>query len=275
MKNEKPTYNNAYSLWRVNGYQQGFPSVASFGFGGQESASKPPQAICKLSLHLKMKNLLILILIIFTVSLSGYVGNNEVNPSLLFESRIGPENSKVKVQVYTLTTTDLRKSLLINLVNQGRVKFRDTLIVQMSDEPLIELIEVNGDGIKDLRVEYLRPGRGGNNVSIIYLYNSRNLRLEKISNSMNFPNLGYDQELKYVSSFRFYGGDGVQMDYLEIVSDSLLSRHRIIREGRMIYVKKNTDGKWIEGKELKLERNNIIIPDVLQLEPEVKIRNAS
>jgi len=48
LKNEKPTYNNAYSLWRVNGYQQGFPSVASFGFGEQESASKPPQAICKL-----------------------------------------------------------------------------------------------------------------------------------------------------------------------------------------------------------------------------------
>jgi len=51
LKNEKPTYNNAYSLWRVNGYQQGFPSVASFGFGGQKSASKPPQAICKLSPH--------------------------------------------------------------------------------------------------------------------------------------------------------------------------------------------------------------------------------
>jgi hypothetical protein len=40
-------HNNAYSLWRVNGCQQGFRSVASFGFGGQESASKPPQAICK------------------------------------------------------------------------------------------------------------------------------------------------------------------------------------------------------------------------------------
>jgi hypothetical protein len=39
--------NTAYSLWRVNGCQQGFRSVASFGFGGQESASKPPQAICK------------------------------------------------------------------------------------------------------------------------------------------------------------------------------------------------------------------------------------
>ncbi len=30
-----------------NGYHQGFRSVASFGFGGQESASKPPQAKCK------------------------------------------------------------------------------------------------------------------------------------------------------------------------------------------------------------------------------------
>ena len=40
-------YNNAYSLWWVNGCQKGFRSVASFGFGGQESASIPPQAICK------------------------------------------------------------------------------------------------------------------------------------------------------------------------------------------------------------------------------------
>jgi hypothetical protein len=38
----------------VNGYQQGFCSVASFGFGGQESASKPPQAICK-TLYSMMK----------------------------------------------------------------------------------------------------------------------------------------------------------------------------------------------------------------------------
>jgi hypothetical protein len=39
--------NKAYILWRVNGCQQGFLSVASFGLAGQESASKPPQAICK------------------------------------------------------------------------------------------------------------------------------------------------------------------------------------------------------------------------------------
>ncbi len=39
--------NKAYSLWRVNGCQQGFRFLASLGFGGQKSASKPPQAICK------------------------------------------------------------------------------------------------------------------------------------------------------------------------------------------------------------------------------------
>ncbi len=31
----------------MKGYSLGFRFVASFGFGGQESASKPPQAICK------------------------------------------------------------------------------------------------------------------------------------------------------------------------------------------------------------------------------------
>jgi hypothetical protein len=46
-KRKKPTANTAYSLWRVNGCPQGFRSVASFGFGGQESALKTPQAICK------------------------------------------------------------------------------------------------------------------------------------------------------------------------------------------------------------------------------------
>ncbi len=40
-----------------NGCQQGFRSVVSIGFGGQESASKPPQAICKpLAAIKKMKN---------------------------------------------------------------------------------------------------------------------------------------------------------------------------------------------------------------------------
>ena len=45
--NKKTVGNKAYSLWRVNGCQQVFHSIASLGFGGQKSASKPLQAICK------------------------------------------------------------------------------------------------------------------------------------------------------------------------------------------------------------------------------------
>ena len=46
-KKKSTIHNNAYSLWRVKDCQQGFRFAASFGFGEQESASKPPQAICK------------------------------------------------------------------------------------------------------------------------------------------------------------------------------------------------------------------------------------
>lgn len=46
-KKKKTAGNKAYSLWRVNGCQQGFRFVSRFGSSGQESASKPPQAICK------------------------------------------------------------------------------------------------------------------------------------------------------------------------------------------------------------------------------------
>lgn len=43
----KTCANNTYFLWRLNLCEQGFRSVASFGFRGQKSASKPTQAIHK------------------------------------------------------------------------------------------------------------------------------------------------------------------------------------------------------------------------------------
>ena len=53
--------------------QQGFRSAAKFGFGGQESASKPPQAICKPLAAIKKMRILLafgLCLIIFFSSCS-------------------------------------------------------------------------------------------------------------------------------------------------------------------------------------------------------------
>jgi len=56
-KNETTTANNAYSLWRVNGCQQDFRLVAKFVSGGQESSSKPPQAICKPLANIRKKRI--------------------------------------------------------------------------------------------------------------------------------------------------------------------------------------------------------------------------
>ncbi|WP_373397883.1 hypothetical protein V8V91_25815 [Algoriphagus halophilus] len=56
-----------YGLWRVNGCQQGFRFVANFGFGGLESASKPPQAICKPLCAMKKMKSLFNVLIIATL----------------------------------------------------------------------------------------------------------------------------------------------------------------------------------------------------------------
>jgi len=224
-----------------------------------------------------MKKIHILTILTITVVLFAFVELKENDEKLLFESQIGPENSKMTVQVFDLDLipTDFEKTLQIDLVEQMKVVFRDTLVIEMDDEPLINLIEINGDGIKDLLIEYLRPGRGGNNVSMAYIYNSNNLQLDKIPNSIYFPNLSFDDKLKSIYSFRFYGGFAVQMDYLEIVSDTLLSRHQIIKEGQIIYVKKYVNGKWIERKEMKLNSDDIIIPEIIELEPEIKIKNAS
>jgi len=222
-----------------------------------------------------MKKINLLILLTITVTLFSFIGNRKVSQNLLFESQIGPKNSKTFVEVLDLSSANFKKTLQIDLFNQGKVEFRDTLIIQMDNEPLIDLIDVNGDGIKDLKIEYLRPGRGGNNVSMVYLYNSKNLRLDKLSNSIYFPNLSFDEQLKSIFSFRFYGGFAVQMDYLEIVSDTLSPKHQIIKEDQMIYVKKYVDGKWIDRKELKLDSDVIVIPEVVELEPEIKIKNAS
>jgi hypothetical protein len=222
-----------------------------------------------------MKKVYILTLLILSIVLYSFVDIQENEEILLFESLIGPETSGVSLQVFDLETENFMKTLEINLIKEEQIVFRDTLVIEMDDEPLIDLIEINGDGIKDLRIEYLRPGRGGNNVYMVFLYDSNLVKLDEISNSVNYPNLCFDKKLKSIFSFRFYGGSGLQMDYLEILNDTLLSKHKIIKEDQRIYIKKFLNGKWVERNELKLKSDDIIIPEIIELEPEIKIKNAS
>ena len=162
---------------------------------------------------------------------------------LLFRDTIRFQKQKLEVLVFDLKTKNHHKHLLIRLCKNGEIVFLDSLLIDMNEKPIIQLKDIDGDEIDDLVVEFLRPGRGGNNVSMIYLFDKNKLRLNRISNSINFPNLAYDQKLNFTSSFRFYGGNAVQMDFLKVVEDTLLSQYQVIKEAQNVHLEKYEGGK--------------------------------
>ena len=214
-------------------------------------------------------------MIFFTLNCTSNVENSKVIKSdakekLLFHSEIGSQNLKIQVLVFDLKTNKNTKELLVELNQEGKIVFSDTLTIEMIEEPMIELRDINGDETDDLLIEYLIPGRGTNKVFMVYLFEQSNVKLNKISNSIYFPNLSYDENLGYISSFRFYGGDAVQMDFLKIESDTLSSKYNILREEQWLYVKKFDGQDWIESFS-KLISDDVIIPEIIALEPEVII----
>jgi len=211
-----------------------------------------------------MKIILLNILLIF-LSL-----NCEFKRELIFNSEIGSQNLKVQVLVFDLKTDKKTKELLVELNQEGKIVFSDTLTIEMNEEPMIELREINGDETDDLLIEYLRPGRGGNKVSMLYIFDESNLKLNRIPNSIFFPNLSYNENLNFISSFRFYGGNAVQMDFLKIEKDTLCSKYIITKEDEKVYIKKFKKGKWVEIGEETID-SDIIIPKIISLKPEVII----
>src|SRR5690606_8444672 len=135
---------------------------------------------------------------------------------LLFKSKIGSETLKTEVLIFDLKsdTDTIKKNLFVELRKSDNIVFSDTLSIGMTEEPLIDIRDVDGDGTDDLLIEYLRPGRGSNQVSMLFLFDDKELKLKRIPNSIFFSNLTYDKNLRYISSFGFYGGDGVHMNFL-------------------------------------------------------------
>ena len=231
-----------------------------------------------------MKTTFLNILLIFLISTFGIKSKTKDSDSperviqnaneLLFRSKIGSQNLNTEVLVFKTKTQNHRTELLIKLNKDDKVIFSDTLSIEMTEEPFIDLRNIDDDKMDDLAIEYLRPGRGGNNISMVYLFDKEKICLKRISNSIYFPNLTYDTDLDFVSSFRFYGGDAVQMDYLKIKNDMLLPKYVVIREVQKVYLKKFEKGKWLDVGEKKID-NDLIIPEVIQLEPDIKIKNAS
>ena len=135
--------------------QQGFASVASFGFGGQESASKPPQAICKLVIYetcvafeksTKMKKSIIITLFLFVPVFS--FGQSSENQSI-------PSDS-AKVYVSFIVETDGS----VTNVKVDRVecpgcsnKFRKSI----KKESIRVVKETPNMGIQEHRLKYVLP----------------------------------------------------------------------------------------------------------------------
>src|SRR5690606_36517930 len=139
--------------------------------------------------------LLNIVLILLTLGCKYKVDHSDHHKerTLLFQSEIGNQKLRNQLLIFDLMTTENHKKLLIEISNSKETIFSDTLVIEMADEPWIELRDVNGDTTKDLLIEYLRPGRGSNPVSILYLVNEKDLKLNKVSNSIYFPNLSYDE----------------------------------------------------------------------------------
>lgn len=229
-----------------------------------------------------MKTILLKILLLISISNWGFhVKNEDENPpefsfqqkdKLLFRSQIGTQDLQTEVFVYKSKNEKNQPELLITMVKEGKAISSETLSIEMEEEPFIELRKINDDQVDDLAIEYLRPGRGGNTISMIYLFDKENLCFKKISNSISFPNLTYNPHLGVTSSFRFYGGDAVQIDFLKIENDSLVSKYEVIREVQKVYLSKFVNGKWIKMGE-RLVDKDVIIPEVVQLEPEIKLKD--
>tara|TARA_R110002050_G_scaffold80311_5_gene171829 strand:- start:40 stop:759 length:720 start_codon:yes stop_codon:yes gene_type:complete len=78
--------NKAYSLWRKTPVRKRFRFVANFSFDGQESSSKPPQAICKPIANINMrlsKNIIFILLISCLTSSFKLLGQCDTDAEIL------------------------------------------------------------------------------------------------------------------------------------------------------------------------------------------------
>ena len=196
---------------------------------------------------------------------------HSLKTELIFRSKIGYETLKTEVLIFDLKSDTIRKNLFVELRKSDKIVFSDTLSIDMEEEPFIDIQDVDGDGTDDLLIEYLRPARGSNQVSMLFLFDDKAYKLKRIRNSIFFSNLTYDKNLRYISSFGFYGGDAVQMDFLKIESDTLSAKYTITKEGNKVTVYKVDNGSSIKTIEKEIG-SDIIVPEIIALEPEILIQ---
>lgn len=82
-----------------------------------------------------------------------------------------------------------------------------------------ELADFNNDGYKDVTFVSATAARGANEVRRLFTYDPLSDQLRFITNSMNYPNLRYNPQLRCIDGFRVYGGSST--DFLRLQGDSL------------------------------------------------------
>lgn len=64
--------------------------------------------------------------------------------------------------------------------------------------------DLNNDGYNDVKFSYAQAARGANEITLLYIFNPKTKKLEKISNSPDYPNLHYNPRRKCVMSYMFW-----------------------------------------------------------------------
>jgi len=132
----------------VNGYQQGFRSVTSFGFGGQESASKPPQAICKTLGIIMIKQKIQVVIILFSILSISVNAQCTIKGKLIdrygkngwFDYKINGEKSSWPIEDGNFEFSDLKNGLNeIEFFGFGYLPFK---IICNCNNEVIDLKEV-------------------------------------------------------------------------------------------------------------------------------------
>ena len=83
----------------------------------------------------------------------------------------------------------------------------------------VELADFNNDGFKDVTCVSATAGRGANEIRRLWIYAGEGDSLVYIKNSMDYPNIRYNERRDCIDAFRVYGG--CSTDFLRITGDSL------------------------------------------------------
>lgn len=120
----------------------------------------------------------------------------------------------IKNGKYKLTATQTNQKNSAIVVFRLSEKVRNKWILRQKDQfqkdnyflDVTTDEDLNNDDYKDVKFSYTQAARGSNEVTMLYLFNPKTKKLEKISNSPDYPNLHYNPRRKCIMSYMFYGG---------------------------------------------------------------------